>query len=123
MEDHMSTKSTSRRVALIAAVAAITAGGMTLAAPARAGNVAWSVSVGGPGFAVAAGQPGYWGGYRGYRGYGYHRPWVRPYAPVVYAAPSVYPYAYVAPRPVVVAPPPVYVAPPVPYGYGRYGWR
>ena len=57
------------------------------AAPASAGNVAWSVSVGGPGFVVNAGGPAYWGT-------PLTRPAVRrahrPYyaAPIVYAAPS-----------------------------------
>ena len=40
---------------------------------AQAGNVAWSVSVGGPGFAVSAGQPGFYGGY-------YRAPYLRPIA-------------------------------------------
>ncbi len=106
----------SRHIALAAALAAIVAGGLAFAPAASANNVGWSVSIGGPGFAVSAGQP-YWGGYRGYGyGYGYaYRPgYYRPYRPaVVYPAP-----VYVAPRPVYVAPRPVYVAPPAYYGYG-----
>ena len=112
----------SRRAAVIASIAFAFAGGIAFAPAASASNVAWSVSVGGPGFAVSAGQPGYWHGYRGYGyGYGYarYRPWYRPVAPIVYAAPVVYPYAY-APRRVYVAPQPVYVPPVAPYyDYGR----
>jgi hypothetical protein len=106
----------SRRIAITTALAAALAGGIAFAPTASANNVAWSVSVGGPGFAVSAGQP-YWGSYRGY-GYGYrhgyYRPWHRPIAPVVY------PYGYVVPRPVYVAPPAYYPAPVVGY-YGYYG--
>ena len=60
----------SRRIAFITALTASLAAGVAFAPGASANNVAWGVSVGGPGFAVSAGQPGYWGGYRGY-GYGY----------------------------------------------------
>ncbi len=107
----MSIPSPSRRIALIAALAATLAGGAAFAPSASANNVSWSVSVGGPGFAVSAGQP-YWGGYRG-SGYGYghgyhHRSWYRPVAPVVY------PYRYVAPAP-------VYYGPPAVSYYGYYG--
>ncbi|MEO8752077.1 MAG: hypothetical protein ABI624_05305 [Casimicrobiaceae bacterium] len=98
---------------------------MASAAPAAfAGNVAWGVSVGGPGFSVAAGQPGYYGG-RGYYGTPYRphfRPYVRPYlypafrGPVIVTAPVVYPYGpvaypYYAPAPVVYAPRPVAYGP------------
>lgn len=73
--------------------------------PAAAGSdVAWSVSVGGPGFAVSAGQPFYGAPYRPY-----YRPIVVAPAPVVYrpwygpvnyyAPPVVYAPRYVAPRP------------------------
>jgi hypothetical protein len=91
---------------------------------AAGGNVGWSVSVGGPGFAITAGQPAYGPGYAGpvYVGAPYRsgfRPYLRPvvYAPpavyatpVVYAswvAPAVAPPAYrmYAPRPVVYARP------------------
>jgi hypothetical protein len=112
---------TSRRTVIVATLAAVLAGSVAFAPTATASNVAWSVSVGGPGFVVSAGQPGYWNGYRGYgAGYGYgyrhYRPWYRPVAPIVY---SPY-YAYAAPR-VYAAPRPVYVQPPVVdyYGYGR----
>ncbi len=76
--------------------------------------MAWSVSIGGPGYAIAAGAPayrgypGHWGGYYG-RPYGpVARPYYRPYYPVVYAprvvypAPIVYRAPYYAPPHVVV---------------------
>ena len=92
---------------------------------AQAGNVAWGVSVGVPGFSVSAGQPYGYGSYVGRPyAYGYacgyyrppvvavarpyYRPYYRPYAPHVY-------------RPVVVVPSPVYVAPPVAYPYYGQG--
>ncbi len=101
-------------------------------------NVAWSVSVGGPGFAVTAGEPGYFGApYRPY-----YRPHFRPHPrPVVIAPPVAYrpwygpavgpvSYRVYAPQPVVYGPAPVVVAPqpyvvaPRPYavsgGYYRY---
>lgn len=116
---------TSRRTALVATLAALFAGSLAFVPAASASNVAWSVSVGGPGYVVSAGQPGYWGGYRGYGvGYGYpyyrphYRPYYRPVAPVVYSAP-VLPYAYAAPS-AYIAPRPVYVQPPAAfYDYGR----
>ncbi len=114
----------SRRIAVIAAVAATLAAGSLFAPHASAGNVAWSVSIGGPGFAVSAGQPGYWGGmgYRGGYGHrpiyggcggygcGYLRPWYPPAAvpPVAYPAPL----AYVPPYTVAIAGPVPYVARP-----------
>lgn len=86
-------------------------------------NVAWSVSVGGPGFAVTAGQPAYGRGFVGRPYYGApYRPYYRPYyRPVVVAPPVVYPpyygpvvaplrYPAYAPR-VSYAPAPVYVRP------------
>lgn len=81
-----------------------------LAPAANAGNVAWGVSVGGPGFSVAAGQPGYYGG-RGYYRAPYYpvaRPLFRPY---------YRPYFYPAWRPIVVVPQVSYIAPPVTYPY------
>lgn len=98
----------TRRIARLAALAVVLAGSAALAPAALAGgNVGWSVSIGGPGYAINVGQPAYWGGY-GY-GYGAYRPWVRPVvpAPVYYPAPIVYPY--VMPAPVVY--PYAYVAP------------
>lgn len=102
--------------------------------PAAAGSdVAWSVSVGGPGFAVTAGQP-YYGGagqygapYRPYYGPRYrpvvvapvpaYRPW---YGPVTYYAPPVvYAPRYVAPRYYAPRPYPVAVRPYAGPGY-RY---
>ena len=108
------------RYKITAAVAAIAlAGGLSLAAgTASAGNVAWSVSIGGPGYAVTAGAPyrgypGYWGGYYARPYVPVARPYYRPYYPVVYAPPIVYP----AP---VVYPPPYYVAPRVVVGWRGY---
>jgi hypothetical protein len=90
-------------------------GGLLAAAAAvpsaQAGNVAWGVSVGVPGFSVSAGQPGYYGRvgyvapYRPYFAPGYYGP--------AYGAPVVVPadpYAYVAPAPVIYAPRPVVYA-------------
>ena len=67
---------------------------------AFAGNVAWGVSVGGPGFTVVAGQPG-WNGGRAWFG-----PPVSPFAPVVYR-PWLRPLPFVAP--IAFAPAPVFV--------------
>ena len=79
-----------RRNALVVAVA-ITLGGATLAASSvHANNVAWGVSVGGPGFAVSAGYPGLRAPWRPV-----FVPVVRPFAPVV-IRPVVF-------RPVIVA--------------------
>src|SRR5262245_4327574 len=110
-----------KRIAAVTAVAAIVVGAAAFAPAASANNVAWSVSIGAPGVAVTAGNPGYWGGYRYGYGYGYgrgyYRHWHRPVVvapPVVYRAP-----VYVAPPP-VYAPPPLYAPPPT-YGYG-YGY-
>ena len=119
------------RNAKFAVLATVLAGAAAIAPTvASASNVAWSVSVGGPGFAVSAGAPAYGPGYG--PGYGY-RPYYRP-APVVYRSyvpayvpPPVYvqrprPVVY-APRPVYYAPPPVVIAPPpyyAPYGGYRY---
>jgi len=66
----------------------------------HAGNVAWGVSVGGPGFTVVAGQPG-WNGGRAWFG-----PPVSPFAPVVYR-PWLRPLPFVAP--IAFAPAPVFV--------------
>jgi hypothetical protein len=112
-EIHMSDK--SRSIVLATAFAGALGAGLAFAPDASANSVAWGVSIGGPGFAIAAGQPAYWGGYRGYRyGYGYGHGYYRPYRPaVIYPAP-----VYAAPRPVYVVPRPVYVAPPAYYGYG-----
>ena len=85
---------------------AITLGSTLLAATAafvpavQAGNVAWGVSVGGPGFTVVAGQPG-WSGGRAWFG-----PPLRPFAPFVYR-PWLRPVPIVAP--IAFAPAPVFV--------------
>lgn len=67
--------------------------------PADAGNVAWGVTVGEPGFAVSAGQPGYaaWGA-------PYYAPVVPvPYAPAVAVVPPVvYPTRTLAPSCVLI---------------------
>lgn len=108
----------SRRLAIASTFAAALAAGALFTPAASARDVAWSVSIGAPGFAISAGQP-YWGHRPYYRPY---RPYYRAYAPVVYPAPVVYepyyPYAY---------PAPVVVRAPVYYGprrvYHRYGYR
>lgn len=105
------------------AAAALVAGAASFAPAAAAGNVAWNVTVGGPGFAVSAGQPwgwggGVWGG--GFRpgpagcwNCGWRGPWVAPVAPlpIVAPAPVVAPWPVVVSQPVVVAPRRVWVAP------------
>lgn len=105
------------RAALVIAVAL---GGTALALPAAARDVAWSVSVGGPGFAINAGQPAFGPVWRpAFRPVA--RPFVRPvvirpvgfrtvgFRPVV-VAPRVWvaPPVFVAPRPVFFAPHPVF---------------
>ena len=106
----------SRRAALVAATAAILAGGVAIAPSASASNVAWSVSVGGPGFAVSAGQPGFrggavWGGgFRPINGgcfnCGWNRPWFRPVVPApILVPPPVFAPIVVAPRRVFVPAP------------------
>lgn len=77
---------------------------------AQAGNVAWGVSVGGPGFGVSAGQPAYYGGR------GYYR---APYYPVARTLfrPYYRPYFHSGWRPVIVVPQVRYIAPPVTYPY------
>jgi hypothetical protein len=135
----------SRRLVLAAALAVTTAAGIAFAPAATAGNVAWNVSLGGPGYAVTFGQPGWGPGYVGvgvagcgYNCYGgyyaapapVYRPPVVYMPPVVYRAPVAYPAPVVYRTPVVVAPrihrhrphyapAPVY-GPPVAVPYGRY---
>ena len=92
-----------RRILALTGAAALAAG-LALAAPASAGNVAWSVSIGGPGYGVAAVAPY---GYAPYRAYGPAPVYVAP-APVYY------------PAPVYVAPPVVYAPYGVAYGVRRY---
>lgn len=97
-----------KRFVLGAIAAAVLAAGAAFATPAIAGNVAWGVTVGGPGFAVSAGQPAYgaWGA-----------PYYRPVAPVPYAVapPVVYPYA----APIVAVARPYFYPRFRPYVYGR----
>jgi hypothetical protein len=102
-------ESTMKRTHTKFAVLAIAVAGLAAIAtlPAAASNVAWSVSVGGPGFAVNAGQPAFGPAFGpGFRP-GFRPVVVRPYGfrPVVVARP-----AWVA-RPVFVSAPPVYFAP------------
>lgn len=103
----------SHRKITAAIAAAAVAGGLSLSAgTASASNVAWSVSIGGPGYAVTAGAPyrsypAYWGGYYARPYVPVVRPYYRPYYPVVYAPPVVYPRVvyrapyYAAPRVVI----------------------
>ena len=112
----------NRRTAIVIALSGALLATAAVVPSAQAGNVAWGVSVGVPGFSVSAGQPYGYGGYvgrpyaYGYGG-GYYRP---PYVAVAppYYRPYYRPYAY---RPVVVVPRPVYVAPPVAYPYYGQG--
>jgi hypothetical protein len=98
----------NRRIALSTTLCATVLAASAFVVPgAHAGNVAWGVSIGAPGFNVAVGQPAYYGG----RGY-YRAPFVPVARP--YWRPYYRPYAY---RPVVVVPQPAYVAPPVSYSY------
>jgi len=116
----------NRSKSLIAVAGAMLVGATALlpSIAEAGGNVGWSVSIGGPGFAVSAGQPAYGPGYAGaiYPGAPYRpnvRPYVRPYyRPVVVAPPVVYepwfapvvlprPYPAYAPRAVVYARPAV----------------
>ena len=104
----------NRHIAMSTALCTgVLATGAFVVPTAHAGNVAWGVSIGGPGFSVAVGQPDYYGGRGYYRAplvpvaRPYWRPYYRPYAP----------YGY---RPIVVVPQPAYVGPPVPLYYGSY---
>jgi hypothetical protein len=104
-----------KRFAFAGFAAAAVVAAATLATPASAGNIAWGVTLGGPGFAVIAGQPGYggWGG-------PYYRPVVPiPFAAVTVGAPVAYPY----PAPYVAAVAQRYFYPRFrPYVYSR-GWH
>ena len=79
---------------------------------ASAGNVAWGVSVGGPGFQVSTGQPGvygpryiygapYWASTRPY-----FRAYYRPYRPWLYPAAVAVPPVVYASAPIAYAPGP-----------------
>ena len=110
-----------RPLTLAAALgAAFVAAAVLSPAAAHAGNVAWSVAIGGPGFAVSAGQPGFVGA--PWAGAPFRPHWRPAFRPVVVAPPVVVSpwYAPIAlpvpapvfvPRPVVVRPAPVLVAP------------
>ncbi len=93
------------------------------------GNVGWSVSIGGPGFVVNAGQPAFAGpvGVAPWRPVGrpHFRPvvvprpvYVRPRFAPVFVPPPV---RFYAPARVVYAPPVVF-APPVAFVPGRFGY-
>ena len=95
-----------RRTATVLTSAAAVCAALAFAPAATAGNVAWNVSVGGPGFAVSAGQPGYWGvnAWRPGVAAPYYRPWHRPVvaAPLAYPVPVAYPAPVLYPRPAAV---------------------
>jgi len=79
---------------------------------AEAGNVAWGVSVGGPGFSVSVGQPGFYGARGFYRAplLPLARPHFLPvYRTVIVVAPPA-PFPLVVPAPVLFAPRPLFVA-------------
>ena len=100
---------------VVAAAFAVAGLAGVVAPPAVASNVAWSVSVGVPGFGVNAGQPAFGPSY----GPGFRPVVVRSfgYRPVMVARPVFVsaPPVYFAPRPVfasrVVVAPPVYFTP------------
>lgn len=114
------------RVFAAAATALIGAAALFPSVASAGGNVAWSVSVGGPGFAVTAGEPGFVGAPY----VPYHRPHFRPYYRPFVIAPRVafrpwygpvvspVPYRAHAPRLVAYGPPPVVVAP-TPHAFAR----
>ncbi|MEP7327903.1 MAG: hypothetical protein ABI777_01735 [Betaproteobacteria bacterium] len=99
---------------------AIALAGAAFALPSvHASNVAWNVSVGGPGFAINAGQPGFRPAIRP-AFVPVYRPFVRPvplrpvgWRPYVVARPGWAPYVVVRPTPVFIAPQSVVYAPPV----------
>ena len=116
----------SHRKLFAAAVGTALIGATLLAAPvASAGNVGWSVSIGGPGYAVTAGEPFYGSPYRPY-----YRPYYQRYyqpvvvePPVYFAPPVVYrpyyrPYRVYAPAPAYYRPAPVVYG-----GHHGYGYR
>jgi hypothetical protein len=89
-----------RKLTAIALCSTLSAVAAAFVPTAHAGNVAWGVAVGGPGFAVVAGQPGWSGGQV------WFGPPMRPFAPVVYR-----PWLRPAPvfAPIAIAPAPVFV--------------
>ncbi len=85
----------SLRLPALACTAALAFAGAFASLPAHADRVAWNVTIGGPGFAVSAGQP--WGGW----GAGHIvRPAVAPWGPFVAPAPFVAPRVVPVVRPV-----------------------
>jgi hypothetical protein len=117
----------NRRIAVTAAIVATVGSCLLQTGAANAESVAWNLSIGGPGYGISVGQPGYWGGAPAYRGPRHHNTW-RPWygsgytavlpAPVIYPAPLAAPVGYLPP---VVYPAPYAVAPvrPLPY-YAPY---
>ncbi len=98
----------SPRLPALACTAALACAGAFASLPAHADRVAWNVTIGGPGFAVSAGQP--WGGW----GAGpVVRPIVAPWAPIVAPAPVF------VPGPAYFAPPVVPVVRPVRWRHAR----
>ncbi len=96
----------STRLPALACTAALACAGTFAPLPVHADRIAWNVTIGGPGFAVSAGQP--WGG------------WVA--GPVV--RPVVAPWAtVVAPAPVFVPGPAFYAPPPVAPVVRPVRWR
>lgn len=110
---------------LTAAAATLVVGGAALFSNAAAagGNVGWSVSFGGPGFAISAGEPAFGGPVAVAPWRPVPRPYYRPafqprpvfyqprFAPVFVPAPA----RFYAPAPVMIAPRVVYG--PRPWGY------
>jgi hypothetical protein len=96
-----------RTATVIALCSTLLAATAAFAPTVRAGNVAWGVSVGGPGFSVVAGQPG-WSGGRAWFGPPLrplapvaYRPWLRPVpvvAPISFAPFALAPAPFVVPR-------------------------
>ena len=104
-----------RRTTQLALGTALLAGLATFAPAAHADRVGFNISIGGPGYAISAGNAPYWG-YAPYYGHPYrYRHWRRAYVapPVVYApAPRVvYRAPYVAPRVIVREPSYYYYGP------------
>jgi hypothetical protein len=117
-------KRVSGKIAGLAA-AALLVGGATLATTASARD-SFSISIGGPGYAVGYSNRGYAPAYRAgyYPAPVYAAPAYAP--PVVYSPAPVYSYyGYTAPyyAPVVVSRPVVYRAPYVSFGFGRSYYR
>ena len=92
---------------------------------AAASNVAWGVSVGGPGFSVAVGQPGLYGTRGFYRApfFPLARPHFRPvYRAVLVASPPA-PFALAAPAPLVFAPRHLFLVPQIVGVHSASYWR